>query len=189
MCLDGRLGSKVSFLLLCGGIFACAGCGRESADQATNTALAKAGIKRAGVHPFEGRVTIDGQPPQLDKKSRLVVLLYDMGKPDQPAAVYPHVDCSSDGHFAFTTYSNGDGVPSGKYVVVIAQFRYNKKRGYEGPDQLKNLYNDPDKNYNIKEFSVDHRAPGSKNHDFDLKIAGVEPAPPGPKAITKIPEL
>ena len=33
------------------------------------------------------------------------------------------------------------GVSAGKNVLVFGEFRYNKKRGYEGPDQLQNLYN------------------------------------------------
>ena len=61
------------------------------------------------------------------------------------------------------------------------------KRGLLGPDQLKNLYNDPDKNKSIPEFHIDHKAPGRKDYVFDLKLAGKEPVePPGQFALTSL---
>ena len=130
-------------------------------------------------------MTIDGQPPQT-RGNPLVVMLNDLSKPDVPFRQRPHVQVKEDGQFAFDTYTHGDGVCAGKYVVTIAQFTYNKKKGLLGPDQLKNLYNDFDKNSEIKDFIIDHQSPGRKNYLFALEVAGKEPLPPGPHALTEL---
>ena len=52
-------------------------------------------------------------------------------------------------------------------------------RGYVGPDQLKNLYNDPDTNGQNPDFRIEHKPPGKKDYHFDLAVAGKEPAQPG----------
>ncbi len=97
------------------------------------------------------------------------------------------VECNRDGRFAFNTYFDDDGVPPGRYVVTIAQLTYRKKRGYTGPDLLKNLYNDPEKNATVEQFKIEHKPPGRRDYSFDLRVAGEEPvATPGPKALTAI---
>jgi hypothetical protein len=189
MCFRRRQAFQRGGLLALCGVVILSGCGRESAEQALNSSLAKAGIQKEKIYPFAGKVTIDGQPPQLDNKTRLVVMLYNPRKPDIQPALQRYVDCGAGGQFAFTTYTNGDGVPAGKYIVLIAELNHNRKKGYLGPDQLKNQYNDPDKNYNVKEFNIDHVAPGKKDYEFALRSPEGDAAAAGPKSLVKIPEL
>ena len=73
---------------------------------------------------------------------------------------------SRTGTFAFRTYGDRDGVPAGNYVLTFTQLVDRGKRGYFGPDGLKNLYNDPDKS----EFSIAHAKGGRSDYVFDLKI-------------------
>jgi hypothetical protein len=55
------------------------------------------------------------------------------------------------------------------------------------PDELKNLYNDPDVNAQLPQFKVDVAEPGKTDYFFDLKVEGKEPAAtPGKRAVTKI---
>jgi hypothetical protein len=71
--------------------------------------------------------------------------------------------------------------------VTIAQLKSRGKRGFYGPDELQNLYNDPEVNAKKPEFSIDHKAPGKSDYQFDLKIAGVEPVKtPGANAMKEI---
>jgi hypothetical protein len=71
-------------------------------------------------------------------------------------------------------------------VFTFAQLNYRKKEGYVGPDGLKNLFNDPEKNVDKPDFKIEHKAPGRKNYVFDLRTIGEEEATPGPKALIKI---
>jgi hypothetical protein len=170
-------------LVACLAALVFAGCsGSQSADEKTDALLRAQGLSRVPVYPLAGRVTVDGQPPQSNEHP-LIVMLNDVSKPDIPFRQRPHVQVKQDGQFAFDTYAHGDGVCSGKYVVTIARFTYSKKKGLLGPDQLKNLYNDPDKNSEIKDFVIDHHSPGQKNYLFALEVAGKEPLPPGPHAL------
>jgi hypothetical protein len=60
-------------------------------------------------------------------------------------------------------------------------------REYVGPDDLKNLYNDPQKNVNDTTFVIDVTQPGRDDYEFNLSVAGKEGvATPGEYAITKI---
>jgi hypothetical protein len=113
-------------------------------------------------------------------------MLYDPTKPDIPIGRRPLETVDSDGNFAFHTYDRADGVPPGKYVVTFALLTYKKKRGYLGPDQLKNQYNDPDQNAKIPEFNVDLQPPGKKDYEFNLTTPSGEATPAGPKALTGI---
>ena len=94
------------------------------------------------------------------------------------------------------TYFPGDGVPLGKYVVgFVALHAPKKARGggppggplpYRGPDSLKNLYNDPDKNKDIQEFVVEVTEPGRSDYEFNLTVAGKDPGVPGPHAVKSL---
>jgi hypothetical protein len=162
-----------------------AGCGGgPSAEQALNRAMADAGKVKGAVYPLAGKVTIDSQAPQFDKPSyRLVVVLNDPDKPDVPAIQRPHVEVNKEGEFAFSTYGRGDGVKPGKYVLTFAVFQHKMKLGYIPPDQLHNLYSDPDANAKNPEFVIDHKAPGKRDYNFNLQVAGKAPAEPGPHAL------
>jgi hypothetical protein len=167
----------------------CVGCGPPSPQQRINTELERTGQKLVAVAPLSGRVTIDGQPPSSilkDKSQKLVVMLYDLSKPTAALRQRPHVNADPDGSFRFSSYGIGDGVPPATYVVVFAVLTDKKKHGYVGPDELKNLYNDPEKNEKIPEFKIDHKAPGKTDYEFNLKLAGNESSTPSSKALTSI---
>jgi hypothetical protein len=169
--------------LVCACAVVAAGCGKPVKESLP------AGFKQNGqipakVYPFAGKITIDGQPPRVAWPDRLLVMLTD---PSNPILVNrPCRQCNDAGEFAFGTYTKDDGVSARKYAVTFAVLRITP-RGLVGPDQLKNLYNDPDKNQQIPEFNIDHEAPGKRDYLFDLKVAGQEGNDsPGPKALTEL---
>lgn len=155
-------------------MFLAIGCGGgPNAEQALDLHLKQDKIQRQNVFPLAGHVTIDGHPPGSDTNV-IVVVLNDAKTQQVPAGKRPRAICSPAGEFAFTSYLANDGMAAGDYVVTFAMLA-DTKRGLFGPDQLKNLYNDPDKNKTIPEFHIDHKAPGRKDYAFDLKLAGKEP--------------
>jgi hypothetical protein len=162
------------------------GCG-QSAEQSLNQAMAQAGKSKENVYPLAGKVTVDGQPPKFPGPAyRLVVVLNDPDKPDTPTIKKPHVEAGKDGSFAFSTYKANDGIRPGKYVVTFGIFRNRSKLGLVPPDELHNLYSDPDANAKIPEFVIDHKAPGKTDYDFNLQVAGKEPAELGPHALNGV---
>ena len=166
----------------------CCGCGPSTAEQRVSAELHRTGKQRVAVYPLAGRVTIDGIPPSAIAKgrSKVLVMLNNVSNPDDPPEKRPFMEADPDGAFRFSTYGNGDGVPAGKYVFTFAQLNFRKKEGYVGPDGLKNLFNDPEKNVDKSDFTIEHKAPGRKNYVFDLRTLGEEEATPGPKALIKI---
>jgi hypothetical protein len=196
--------SCAAFLLIA---VALAGC---SGNQNAGTAIQKQypDYKNQAIAKFGGKVTIDGQPPSKDLK--LFVIMTDAGHLDENAqskAPKHYAHCDLDGNFAFTTNEPKDGVTAGKYVVTFVQLHppgltAGPKDGpgyrgagfgggvtakkYTGPDELKNLYNDPDKNSKEKEFSLDLAPPGKGDYEFNLSIAGKEVAPVAPNAVASI---
>lgn len=168
------------------GVFAfvwAVGCGPGTADVRLKAELKRAGRTMDIVFPLAGTVTIDGRPPQGE--GTLLVMLYDLSTPKKPLEDRPCAACDQEGRFAFGTYTLDDGVKSGTYVLVFAQLR---QRGnhYFGPDELKNLYNDPDKNAEIAEFKIDHKDPGKQDYSFDLKVAGREAAQPAANSLNSL---
>jgi hypothetical protein len=153
--------------------------------------------KRFTLGRFAGTVTIDGLPPEKKPATRLFILLNDPQHLEKLPTRFMEV--ADDGSFSFMTYLGGDGVPVGKYVVEFAQLQLprggRQRRGsgdarvYYGPDGLKNLYNDPEKNKDIKEFVVDVTEPGRDDYQFNLAIAGKEAAMPGKYSVTVVPGL
>jgi hypothetical protein len=178
----GRLSLLVAIVALCGGCST-----RQSADESLNKALANAGQIRQKVYPLAGRITIDGAPPHIEKPAnKIVVMLNDPLKPDAPIGERPFAVVDSHGAFAFETYFNGDGVEPGKYVVTFAMLRKKGRKGFVGPDQLNNLYNDPEQNSKDPDFVIVHQAPGKTSYAFNLEVAGKEPATAQPHALTEI---
>jgi hypothetical protein len=165
---------------------AVAGCGRTP-EQAFDNALRQTGRQKETVAALAGRVTIDGQAPGYDPRNTVVVLLVERDKIDAPRQNYRSAACGAEGNFSFGTYAPHDGIKPGSYVVAFAKLKRMPPRGFEGPDQLQNLYNDPDKNAREAEFLIEHKVPGKTDYVFDLKVAGVEPVnQPGPKAFTSL---
>ena len=153
-------------------------------------ALQQTGQPKVDVFPLVGRVTIDGQPPEIERREAVIVMLFDATKHDLKLSQRPRSSECDDatGKFAFSIYELNDGVKPGIYVIVIAKLALSRLRRYLGPDQLHNLYNDPDKNAQIAEFCIEHKAPGKTDYEFRLTVAGVEPVEnPGPHAVTAIP--
>ena len=169
-----------------GCVIGLVGCGKQTASQAVDTVLQKTGGSRDAVFPLAGKITIDGHEPHLNPSVRMFVMLHDPARLDASKGPLFKAVCKPNGQFAFNTYIEGDGVPAGKYVVTIVQFRQGFHRGYLGGDSLKNLYNDPDANSKLDEFVINHQAPGKTDNAFDLQIEGREPGVPGPHAVTKI---
>jgi hypothetical protein len=154
------------------------------------------GAKQMPAAKLAGHVSIDGQPPEAGAK--LFVILNDpahLQLPKEGPKYY--TSCDPDGNFAFTTYLKGDGAPVGKYVVTFAQFHLPKSSGprsvgrmlsreYVGPDGLKNLYSDPDKNKNEKEFNIEVAEPGKSDYEFNLSIVGKDGVNPGQYAVRRL---
>ncbi len=165
---------------------AVSGCAR-STEQRLELAMNRAGVQKTQVFPLEGTVTIDGQAPDFGRANKhLLVILFDPKQPDVPAAERPHVIVKKNGQFTFSTYLAQDGVEPGHYVVTFAAFRRKGAGTFIGPDQLNNLYNDPDLNGAKAEFNMEHGSPGKKDYSFNLEIAGKEPAKPGPRTVTTL---
>ena len=166
-------------------ILVSAGCTHTaSTAERIDEAYQSSGMKRGAVCPLAGRVTIDNEAPDLKKKRMaLIVMACDASKPSAAADGNPYVPARADGSFEFPD----GGVPPGKYVMVFALMNHRKKRGFEGPDGLKNLFNDPDVNATKPEFVVDLQAPGRKDMSINLNLAGEGGSPKaGPKALTHI---
>jgi hypothetical protein len=165
-------------------MFLTIGCGGSpNAEQALDSHLKQEKVIRQKVYPLAGHVTIDGHAPGSDTNV-VIVVLNETRSPQEPIEKRPRTICTPAGEFSFSTYLGNDGFAAGDYVVTFAMLA-DTKRGLLGPDQLKNLYNDPEKNKSIPEFHIEHNAPGRKDYAFDLKLAGKAPVElPGRFALT-----
>jgi hypothetical protein len=171
------------------------GCGPKSAEQALEQAFKEnPKATRVEILKFEGTVAVDGQPPNKPG-TKLFIILNDPKQPQDPTKRPKLVGgCDDEGNFFFSTHAARDGVEAGAYVVTFVQlhhpkalFGHRKSALFQQPDELKNLYNDPDKNAAIPEFNVEIKQPGRADWRFDLAVAGKEPVTtPGPHAITKL---
>jgi hypothetical protein len=180
-------------------VIALPGCTRQKTAKEAVDQYFKSNpeAKRFAVARFAGTVTIDGLPPEKKWNTRLFLLLNDPQHLEKLPTRF--VEVAPDGSFDFMTYLAGDGVPVGKYVVEFAQLQLpqggSQRRGggvariYRAPDGLKNLYNDPEKNKDIKEFVVDVTEPGRDDYQFNLTVAGKEPARPRRYSATVVPGL
>lgn len=164
--------------------------GCSSATQSSQEALDRQykdnpQLKRPDLAKFAGTVTVDGQPPA--KGTVIVVILNDPKKPAPRNKPNQYAIADPEGHFEFSTSLKGDGTLPGSYVVTYAELHPHGRRGFFPPDELKNLYNDPDKNAAKPEFQLDLKAPGKTDFAIDLKVAGQEVVSrPGANATTEI---
>jgi len=206
MFFAARRGVGLSLSLLVVSLLAAAalpGCNNKSGEARPDELDQASKIpNKKSVAKVAGHVSIDGQPPE--KNGVLFVVLSDpqhlerTGRTGSPKLL---AKCDPEGHFAFTTYVTGDGVPEGKYVVTFVQLRSARaaaqRRGgmgrpgaqqsYIDPDALNNLYNDPEKNKNDPTLQVDVAAPGKTDYEFNLSVAGKDPVKtPGEYAVTHI---
>jgi hypothetical protein len=169
-------------------VLVVAGCSSgQTANQAIDKAWESAGQKREAVYPLAGKVTVDGLPPDLAQWEWIVMMLKD---PANPKANGPIRLISRSGEFAFGTFAKDDGVKAGTYIATFSKLKRGQQKEYPGPDQFQNLYDDPDRNLKESpELKIDHRPPGKKDYEFDLKIAGREAAAAGPNAVTHFSHL
>ena len=178
----GLKGWRWSVLLV---LAAAAGCSRgQSPELRIQKAYDVSGMKGTPLFPIAGAATIDGAPPEFtEPRKRLIGMLYDPEKPDLPIGTRPRVIVGTDGKFIFSE----DGIAPGHYVLVFAVLKRKGQRNFTGPDELGNLYNDPDVNAKNPEFVIDHQAPGKKDYQIDLQVSGKPPVTtPGPHAMTKV---
>ncbi|HEV8072371.1 MAG TPA: hypothetical protein VGP76_31930 [Planctomycetaceae bacterium] len=155
------------------------GCGRSKAER-EEQAFRDAGLQKVDVAPVAGVVTVDGAAPA----PFTLVMLWD---PKKPEGGVLRAICDSEGRFEFTSYRHGDGVPPGSYVVLFARFNMARRLGdFERPDLMHNLYNDPDKNASTSEFQITVSPPGKTDYQFNLNVAGAQPANPGAHSITEL---
>lgn len=183
-----RFGPFLSTAILVAVCSFLGGCGQSKSSQSLEGQMKEMNLTRQPTAKFAGKVTIDGKAPRDAIKDGLFIMLYDPQKPPStnmaPLSAIVNWDT---GDFSFTTYSQGDGVPLGSYVVLFVALKhtvFGKNPGYHEPDALKNLYNDPDKNKDNPQFNVTVNASKS-DYSFDLKLEGQEPASPGAHAITQ----
>jgi hypothetical protein len=163
------------------------GCSHgPSTQQAVDAQLESLHLEREALGRFAGRVTIDGQPPTLERGKVFVIMLYNQTHPEKNKPAL-NASFQNGGKFEFYTYTAGDGVPLGTYVVLFAQLTSSRGRGLVQPDGLKNLYDDPEKNSQDKDFVVTVTQPGKTDYEFNLSLAGKDPVKtPGPHAVTEI---
>lgn len=84
-------------------------------------ALIGCGQKGPVLHPVTGKITSsDGKPLE-----RATVVFHPVGTTD-PNAVKPRGTVGADGTFALTSYTSGDGAPSGEYRVTVELWSANK---------------------------------------------------------------
>jgi hypothetical protein len=167
------------------------GCSQNSAREEEYSKNNARATEKPAVGKFAGHVTVDGLT-QVGA-GKLFVFLTD---PQHLEKWTNLTTCKQDGSFEFMTNFPGDGVRVGKYVVGFAALQpLAKAKGggpaggpkpYRGPDGLKNLYNDPDKNKDIQEFVVEVTQPGRTDYEFNLTVAGKEAVAPGPHAVKAV---
>jgi hypothetical protein len=116
---------------------------------------------------FSGTVTVDNRTPAVEPRHALLLLLYDPTQPATQARSPRYAVVQHDGSFKF----EHGGVPPGSYVALFAELQRGRPGTFRGPDLLKNLYNDPDKNQNVESFKVEIPAAG-KTQNFNLEVAG-----------------
>jgi hypothetical protein len=185
--------SQVGVILAGFAVLGTSGCGQSSAEQRLGAQLKAANVSKGDVFPLAGKVLVDGLPAHTASLGqRTVVVLFDRAKPDLDLVQRPIAECNSQGEFTFQTYGSrgGDGVAAGQYVVAIALLPVEDRGGAGNGslDELKNLYNDPDRNAARPEFVIDHKSPGKKDYAFELKLAGEEPVTtPAPHAVAQYP--
>jgi hypothetical protein len=177
------------------------GCTEKSKlDIAADEQAKEIGFSEQKLAKLVGRVTIDGQPPAQDRS--LVVILNDPEHLDATAnGKRPKlfIVCGGQGDFAVMA-------KPGKYIVTFVELHQAENprgarpvgRGLgpsgamsrgdlQPPDELKNLYNDPDKNAKEEKFKLDLKLPGQEGYQVDLAVGGKEPVEtPGPNAVTRL---
>ncbi|HET6324275.1 MAG TPA: hypothetical protein VFG04_06210 [Planctomycetaceae bacterium] len=192
-CRNIRLAERLACLFAIA--FVSQGCGPPTAEQALEQAFkANPSAQRVEVVKFEGTVAVDGLPPNKPG-TKFFIILNDPKNPQDPKTQPKLIGgCDNEGNFFFSTNGARDGVQTGSYVVTFVQlhhpqglFNRHGSSVFNQPDELKNLYSDPEKNAANPEFNVEIKSPGRTDWHFDLAVAGKDAKiTPGPHAITKL---
>lgn len=124
------LQQSVTCVLFCG-ICLMVGCGGDPALSRLDEAIPN----RKTVVPVTGVVLIDGAPVR-DLTVRLV-----NEDATAPTSADPKAVTNAEGKFKFTTYLDGDGVPPGKYRLLVEQLDRQGSGGWGNTDRLKNRFN------------------------------------------------
>jgi hypothetical protein len=194
---QGSLVTVAAGLLL---VAAFQGCNESQLDKVAEEQAKQNGFAKQNLAKLSGHVTVDGLPPAAG--TSLVVILNDPEHLNATAnGKRPEVFtvCGAQGDFAIMT-------KPGKYVVTfVALHQAEMPRGERPvgrglgpsgpmsrgnlmpPDDLKNLYNDPDKNANEETYKLDLKLPGQDGYQVDLAVAGKDAVKtPGPNAVTLV---
>ena len=156
-----------SATVLCVVVGALMGCGGDSPQSRLEEAIPN----RTAVVPVSGVVLINGSPV-LELTIRLV-----QADAETISISDPKTLTDAQGRFTFTTYLDGDGVPPGKYRMLVEHLERHGSSGWGSTDKLGNRYNyitDPATTIEVKEGAP---AEGLK---FDLDISGKPANSPPP---------
>ena len=96
---------------------------------------------RLKVYPLKGQLFVDEKPA-----AKAFVYIH-LTEGSNPSGVRPYAQVDDNGTFAFSTYVQGDGVPTGDYILTFEWKEASgiMKNNYEGPDRLKGRFTDPKK--------------------------------------------
>jgi hypothetical protein len=95
---------------------------------------------RKQTFPVMGKVSVDGKPPG----SGIQIECHPVAGMDAQHPTVSQTESDAEGTFKISTYSAGDGVPAGDYILTFTWLEFNvMSRSYGGPDKLGGKYADP----------------------------------------------
>ena len=184
------LGKRIAALFGLAVLFA--GCGPPSAQQRSKGVPGQSQGPAGPSRSLRGNGDRGRQAP-VNRRVILLVVLNDMQHPQDPSKQpklrtgRDQTDISLLRLMRCTTASKQARTSSRSCSYFRPNIGRQRNSMFKGPDELKNLYNDPDKNAEIPEFKIDLKPPGIKDAHFNLTVEGKEPVTtPGPHAITSL---
>ncbi|QDU09192.1 hypothetical protein [Gimesia aquarii] len=100
-------------------------------------------------YPVKGKIMVDGKEPDFP----LQITCHNTGEIDTEHPTASGSISKRGGTFELSTYTTGDGIPPGDYVLTFVWKKFDvMSRSYTGPDKLNKRYDEPEKS-DIK-FSV-----------------------------------
>jgi hypothetical protein len=92
-------------------------------------------VNRKATFPVKGKVTAPGSGIQIE--------CHPVAGLDTQNPTVSRTECDAEGTFSISTYTAGDGVPAGDYILTFVWQEFNiMSRNYGGPDKLKGRYAD-----------------------------------------------
>ena len=118
--------------------------------------------KRVPTFPVTGKVLVNGKPA-----ADLFVYFHPTLKKDDQSLI-PYAQTDENGDFKLNTFTSGDGVPAGDFLVA---FEWREKSGtfknqFHGPDRLKGRFSKPE----TSTFKVTITNQPTTLEPFELKI-------------------